>query len=152
LRSLPVPGAQAATVETVARGLDNPRGVAVAPDGSVFVASAGHGGNQCEGEGAQCAGFTSRIVRYNGSRARTYARCVISALGPDGTFALGADGSGRAQRAPHPPRGRQAGRAPGRRGGRERRDLRVELQRPAAQRGEGASHQRDERTLVKITR
>jgi glucose/arabinose dehydrogenase len=30
-----VSGAQAAKIETVARGLDNPRGVAVGPDGAV---------------------------------------------------------------------------------------------------------------------
>jgi glucose/arabinose dehydrogenase len=65
-----VPGAHAATVETVARGLDNPRGVAVAPDGSVFVANAGRGRNNCMGEGedAICLGFTSRIVRYATAR------------------------------------------------------------------------------------
>jgi glucose/arabinose dehydrogenase len=89
-----VPGAHAATVKTVATGLDNPRGVAVAPDGSVFVANAGRGGSSCMGEGedAFCLGFTSRIVRYADGKARTYAKGLISASGPDGTFATGADG------------------------------------------------------------
>ena len=61
--------AQAATVETVAKGLNNPRGVSVAPDGSVYIASAGKGGPNCfgKGEGRQCLGNTGSIVRVAGA-------------------------------------------------------------------------------------
>ena len=88
------PVAQAATVETVARGLDNPRSVAVAPDGSVFVGTGGRGGRKCQGKGEQrqCLGLTSRIVRYANGKARTYAKGFASVAGPDGSFAGGANG------------------------------------------------------------
>jgi sugar lactone lactonase YvrE len=87
--------AQAATVETVARGLDNPRSVAVGPDGAVYVANAGRGGRQCQGEGEQamCLGTTGRIVRVaaDGSKS-TVARGMISLAGPGGPFAVGLHG------------------------------------------------------------
>jgi sugar lactone lactonase YvrE len=95
LSAAAVPAANAATVETVATGLDNPRSVAVAPDGSVYVANAGRGGKQCQGEGedAMCLGTTGRIVRVapDGSK-RTVARGMISLAGPGGPFALGLHG------------------------------------------------------------
>ena len=40
-----------AEVRVIATGLNNPRGVAVAPDGSVFVAQAGAAGTKCQGTG-----------------------------------------------------------------------------------------------------
>jgi glucose/arabinose dehydrogenase len=87
-------GAQAAKVETVARGLDNPRSVAVGPDGAVYVANAGRGGRQCQGKGEDqmCLGTTGRIVRYANGKARTFTKGFISAAGPGGVFATGVDG------------------------------------------------------------
>jgi WD40 repeat protein len=89
-----VTGAQAATVETVARGLDNPRSVAVGPDGAVYVANAGRGGRQCSGGGeeAQCLGLTGRIVRVEGTSKRTIARGFASLAGRGGPFAAGVHG------------------------------------------------------------
>jgi sugar lactone lactonase YvrE len=87
--------AQAATVETVARGLDNPRGVAVAPDGSVYVANTGRAGRSCRGEGeeAMCIGRTGRIVRVTPSGGKqTVARGFMSLGGPGGVFAAGVHG------------------------------------------------------------
>jgi hypothetical protein len=89
-----VPAAQAATVETVATGLDNPRSVAF-HDGAVYVANAGRGGKQCQGKGedAMCLGTTGKIVRVaaDGSKS-TVARGMISLAGPGGPFAGGLTG------------------------------------------------------------
>jgi sugar lactone lactonase YvrE len=95
LSAAAVPAANAATVETVATGLDNPRSVAVAPDGSVYVANAGRGGKQCQGKGedAMCLGMTGRIVRVAPDGGKTTAaRGMVSIAGPGGPFAIGLHG------------------------------------------------------------
>ena len=80
--------AQAATVETVAKGLNNPRGVSVAPDGSVYIASAGKGGRNCfgKGEARQCLGNTGSIVRVTGGDKSKVAGGFVSATSPGGVF------------------------------------------------------------------
>jgi hypothetical protein len=87
-------GAQAATVETVARGLDNPRSVSTGPDGAVYIANAGRGGRRCRGRGEnrQCLGRTGRIVRFAGGQPRTVAKGFASLAGPGGPFAGGLHG------------------------------------------------------------
>ena len=90
-----VPAAHAATVETVATGLDNPRSVALGPDGAVYVANAGRGGKQCQGEGeeAMCLGTTGRVVRVSADgRKSTVAGGMVSLAGAGGPFAGGLHG------------------------------------------------------------
>lgn len=52
--------AAAWTVTPVTSGLDNPRGLAIAPNGDLYVAEAGHGGDVCF-PATHCIGTTSQI-------------------------------------------------------------------------------------------
>jgi hypothetical protein len=79
---------------TVATGLDNPRGLEVGPGGAVYVAEAGRGGSTCIGagpEGRVCIGFTGAITRIAGGAQKRIATGLVSAAGPDGSFATGSD-------------------------------------------------------------
>ena len=77
--------AQEPTIEVVADGLDNPRGVMIADDGSVYVAEAGVGGETCLGEGeeAGCYGPTGAITRVSADGVER----VIEGLLLDGQYA-----------------------------------------------------------------
>lgn len=56
-------------IETVAFGLHNPRGMALAPDGSIYVAEAGAAGDICPfdfyGQGSFCVGLTGSVARIH---------------------------------------------------------------------------------------
>jgi hypothetical protein len=78
-------------------GLDNPRGVAVAANGDVYVAEAGSGGSLLLGEGPEgplYLGRTGRIQAYRPStgRHRVVVRGLVSAAGQDGSSAIGVAG------------------------------------------------------------
>lgn len=81
-------------MQVIATGLNNPRGVAVAPDGSVFVAQAGAAGKKCVGKGENqtCLGFTGSIDRIVGGKRERYAAGFASGGSRDGSFSVGVDG------------------------------------------------------------
>lgn len=62
--SLPA-AAQGPTVEVLAEGLNAPRGLALAADGSVYVVEAGTGGDACMGDGEAevCMGLTGSVTQ-----------------------------------------------------------------------------------------
>ena len=91
-------------VETVTGGLDNPRHVAVAKNGDVWVAESGRGApaaesNSCfnSAEGAACTGDSGAITRINRWGAQRVVTGLASfapesgdtAIGPHGVFADG---------------------------------------------------------------
>jgi hypothetical protein len=55
------------SVSLVASGLDSPRGLAFAPNGTLYLAEGGHGGDACNPSprGPLCIGTTSRISRVD---------------------------------------------------------------------------------------
>jgi hypothetical protein len=100
--------ASAAEVEVIADELDNPRHVAVAPDGDVYVAEAGRGGDHIakrscfdSAEGFACTGATGAVTkisrRHRGYRQDRVVRGLASfapvdqssAIGPHGVFVAG---------------------------------------------------------------
>lgn len=91
----PAVASAAPSMSVVARGIDNPRQVALAPDGTLYVASAGKAGGMCSGprRAPTCIGFSSRILAISpGGAKRTVASGLLSLGGKDGTFSVGADG------------------------------------------------------------
>ncbi len=95
--------AAAADVDVIARGLDNPRHVAVDARGDVYVAEAGRGGPAGPGascfdspEGSACVGATGAITRIaDADGRRPWASRVLSGLA---SFAAA---GGRAANGPH---------------------------------------------------
>jgi sugar lactone lactonase YvrE len=97
IAAAPAAAASRPKVTTVVSGLDNPRDLAVARDGRLYVAEAGHGGSECVsgGEmGTLCVGFTSGISRVNVSAGTSHRVVSGLASGADqtGAFATGVDG------------------------------------------------------------
>ncbi|MET0132321.1 MAG: ScyD/ScyE family protein [Kibdelosporangium sp.] len=84
--------ASAPRITTLVGGLDNPRGLAFAPDGSVYVAEAGKGGTApCfEGpEGPACFGTSGAITEVRPGTKRKVLTGLPSIAAPDGTNAIG---------------------------------------------------------------
>ncbi|QEC48586.1 ScyD/ScyE family protein [Baekduia soli] len=86
-------GAAAASAATtvVADHLARPRGLAVAPDGTLYASLLGNGGRPCNREG--CFGASGRVVRVGrDGRLTTVASGLLTMRGrPDGFFSIGAD-------------------------------------------------------------
>ncbi len=96
--------AQEPMLEVVADGLTNPRGVKVAADGSVYVAEAGAGGDECVtmtfagSDQEVCFGLTGAVVRIGADGVeRVVEDLGSSAAGPEAggvsDTAIGADGT-----------------------------------------------------------
>jgi hypothetical protein len=89
-------------VTTIASGLDNPRGLAFGPDGALYVAEAGHGGEECfkhpghepGQEEENCLGFTSGASRITSSGAQKVAGGWFSIAEKGGFFAEGIEDVG----------------------------------------------------------
>jgi adhesin HecA-like repeat protein len=87
------PAADRGRVTVIARNLDNPRGVAVAADGAVYVAEAGRGGDgpcvAVPGGDQLCYGATGAVTRVGrGGQARV-ASGLPSLASPGGAYATG---------------------------------------------------------------
>jgi len=75
------------TVTVVARGLDNPRGVAFGPNGELYVAEAGSGGaapciKDPEGGGKTCYGATGAVTRVAHGKQTRIATGLPSLAAP----------------------------------------------------------------------
>jgi hypothetical protein len=88
------------TTSLVASGLDSPRGLAFAPNGDLYVAEGGHGGDACKPRAGSllCIGTSGRISRVDTSAGRVtpvvtglYSRAVPNEgiTGVDGVAAAG---------------------------------------------------------------
>lgn len=90
--ALAATGSRSATSYTViATNLNNPRGVAIGPNGGVWVAEAGKAGDQCLTKDV-CIGYTGSLTRWVNGRARRLVSGLISVGGRDGSFATGPNG------------------------------------------------------------
>ena len=83
---------QALAPTVVATGLDNPRGLAVTPDGAVLVAEAGTGGNDCANVGSPsdpfevCFGLTGAITRIAGGQQERIVTGLPSLMSDEGAL------------------------------------------------------------------
>jgi DNA-binding beta-propeller fold protein YncE len=97
LAIVPVAAAGAGTsVQAIASGLDNPRGLAIGPDGALYVAEAGRGNPGCpEGDrfdgpfGPACIGATGAVTRIVDGEPERIVTGLSSWASPEGRQAFG---------------------------------------------------------------
>ena len=76
-------------VTVVADGLNNPRGLSLAPDGTLYVAEAGRGGTRCDRRGELCFGYTASVTRVARGMQSRIATGLPSLASREGSFASG---------------------------------------------------------------
>src|SRR5262249_17924239 len=90
LALLIAPAPARAKITVIADHLSRPRGLTIAPDGTLYAALVGSGGPKCNFEG--CFGATGSLVRVSRGKVTTVAAGLVSMRGkPDGFFSIGAD-------------------------------------------------------------
>lgn len=89
----PGPPGGSTPFKVVARGLDNPRGLAFGPKGTLYVAEAGQGGTGPCGQSAEggqvCYGKSGAVTRLKDGPQRRLIRGLPSIAGEDGAAATG---------------------------------------------------------------
>ena len=72
----PLGSIAATTWQVVVRGLDNPRGLAFGPEGALYIAQAGRGGDGLCGPGPEASGATATRARSPVSIQRRVPRAM----------------------------------------------------------------------------
>jgi sugar lactone lactonase YvrE len=80
-----------ASITVIATHLNNPRGVAIGPNGGVWVAEAGKAGGPCLSK-RPCVGTTGSLTRWVNGRTRRLVSGLISVERSDGSLLSGANG------------------------------------------------------------
>jgi hypothetical protein len=82
------------SIRTVATHLNNPRGLELGADGTLYIAEAGAAGKvKClKGpEGRNCAGFSGAVIQVKDGQQSVYASGFVSGGDPSGNFTTGID-------------------------------------------------------------
>lgn len=89
----PEPSGGSSPFKVVAKGLDNPRGLAIGPNGALYVAEAGKGGTGPCGQSAEggqaCYGKSGAVTRLKDGAQRRLIKGLPSYAGKDGFAATG---------------------------------------------------------------
>jgi sugar lactone lactonase YvrE len=91
--AVPAFGAGSPQAKVVATGLNNPRAIAIGPDGAVYVAEAGKAGPTClDKKKEQCIAFSGSVTRIKDGKSQRVVTGLLSGGGQDGSFTGGPAG------------------------------------------------------------
>jgi DNA-binding beta-propeller fold protein YncE len=94
--AIPVAASAAPTVEVVAEGLANPRGLAISPDGALYISEAGRGG-----EGPCIPGYETPVQCYGATGRVSRVKNGVYEVVADGLPSVGDPGSGDGAAGPN---------------------------------------------------